>query len=148
MGGRSRNVSVHVSVTASVTMGTTIPADGAGNMEQSRISPASDWACRCRPWLPFLPADSSNVVKTTATSDAGQGSQTMKYSQIKSWSYASVSLNNFLKSVHFCFTETTNQKPVWLVHPHLFLALYDSECLNTCESLQKQMNSHRQNGSS
>lgn len=88
MEGRFRNVRVNVSGTARMTTVTTVPVGGAGNTEQTRISLASDSACRCRPWLPFLPADSSqpNVVKTSLipTSDAGQGLQSIKYSQINS----------------------------------------------------------------
>lgn len=97
-GGRFRNVSVNVSVTARMTTvtSTSIPVDGVRNIEQTKISLASDSACRCQPWLPFLPAQSSNAVKThqMPTSDAGQGSQTRTYSQIKS-----------LFVLFFCFTQ-------------------------------------------
>lgn len=83
------------------------------DIERTKISLASDSACRYQPWLPFLPAESGNVVKTYGipASEAGQGSRTVKYSQMKSLLVLSfVSLNNFLNFIHFCFIETSNVK--------------------------------------
>lgn len=46
---------------------TNIPVDESGNIEQPKISLASDSACTCRPWLPCFSAERHSGVKTLDT---------------------------------------------------------------------------------
>lgn len=53
--------------------------DESGNIRQSKISLASDSACRCRPWLPFFSAERHSGIKTLDTRlRCRSGSQTIQ----------------------------------------------------------------------
>ena len=109
---------------------------GVGNMEQAKISPPSDSACGCQPWLPFLPALSSSMPRDQFI--RAQPQKTRQGSQAIHKIFPYLSTIHYLAFMDYLELHSSISSYIWvktqrhtletklfgkLIHPHLLLRL-------------------------